>query len=117
MKTMKSLKITSVIQGIYCVGGIVALVMLAVHDMLVGTGIEQQFILFGLMLCFFSVINPVGIICFVVNLVIFLLERRDLEQRKKIGGYWVFIPIWLAGCSVLWLLCASNFILYVNIAV
>ncbi len=117
MKTMKSLKITSVIQGIYCVGGIVALIMLAVFDMLVDTGVETQFLMFGLMMAFLSIINPVGIVCFLVNLIIFLLERRDLEERRRIGGYWIFIPIWLAGCTVLWLLCAYQFIYYVNVAI
>lgn len=117
MKTMKSLKITSILQGIYCAGGVVALIAMMLYDILLGTGAEMQFFLFGAMLAFLSIINPVAIICFLVNLVIFLLERRDPEQRSRIGKYWVVIPIWLVGCSVIWLLCALNFIHYVSIAI
>lgn len=116
MRTMKSLKITSILQGIYCAGGVLALISFVVFDMLVGTGSELQFLMFGAMLAFLSVTNPVGIISFVVNLVLFLLDRRDPEQRRRIGGYWVFIPIWLAACTVIWFLCAHNFIFYVSTA-
>ena len=114
---MKSLKVTSVLQGIYAVGAVVGLICMGMFDMLQGTGSEMQFFMFGAMLAFLSIINPVGIICFIVNLVIFLIERRDPEERKRIGGYWVFIPIWLAACTVLWLLCAHFFIYYVSIAI
>ena len=117
MKTLKSLKITSVLQGIYCVGGVIALICLGLYDILLGTGAEMQFFLFGAMLAFLSVINPVGIVCFLVDLVIFLLERRDVEERARIGRYWVIIPIWLAACTLIWILCAHNFIYYVSVAI
>ena len=48
--------------------------------------------------------TPVALICLVINLLAFLEERKDLEQRRRIGLRWLWIPVTFLGTlAVKWL--------------
>lgn len=48
--------------------------------------------------------TPVALICLVINLLAFLEERKDLEQRRRIGLHWLWIPAGFLGVlAVKWL--------------
>jgi len=93
VKTLKALKITSIIQAIFCFFclAIIAGLFLGASlglDLLVSI---TAFILYGTV-NFSMYIPPV---CFIVNLVYFLKDRKDPEQRKLIGYKWIWIFVWL----------------------
>ncbi len=90
MKTIKTLKITSILQSIYCLYCFVPIVFLALGDC---TDIFS-YTSIGIFLFCFTIINPTVIGSFVVNMVIFLIERKGPEQKKTIGLKWVWIFVW-----------------------
>ena len=92
MKTLKALKITSVIQGIYCTYCLLSTLLI-----IIGTSIgpiilaNTMLFLFYYTLEFSILIIP---ICFIVNLKFFIEERKSPEQRNVIGKKWIWIFIW-----------------------
>ena len=93
MKTLKALKITSIIQAIHCFLclAIIGCIFLGVSldlDILASIAFLLLYGTAELSMC----IPPA---CFIVNLVHFLKDRKDPEQRKLIGKKWIWIFVWL----------------------
>lgn len=90
MKTVKLLKITSVLQLIFCIFCISSTLCFAIsryyHSVL--------FFSIGIILTHIWIINPVAIISFLVCLVLFLNERKQPEAMKIIGKKWIWIFVW-----------------------
>ena len=102
MKTLKALKITSVLNGIFCFFCIASTVCFAINryfDL-------RTFFDTANILVYGWIINPVGIISFVVCLVLFLVERKQPENRQLIGRKWIWIFIWPIVTTVLYLAAA-----------
>ncbi len=99
MKTVKALKITSVLNSIFCLFCIASTICFAVNryfDLRVFFDIAN-------ILVYGWIINPVGIISFVVCLVLFLFERKESEAKQVMGKKWVWIFIWPVMTTVLYL--------------
>ncbi len=89
MKTIKALKITSVLNGIFCLFCVASTVCFAINyyfDL-------RLFFSIGNILVYGWIINPVGIVSFIVCLVLFLTELKSAEAKKIIGKKWVWILI------------------------
>ena len=102
MKTLKALKITSVLNGIFCFFCIASTVCFAINryfDL-------RAFFDAANILVYGWIINPVGIISFVVCLVLFLIERKASEAKQVIGKKWIWIFIWPIVTTVLYLAAA-----------
>ena len=98
-KTLKALKITSILNGIFCFFCIASTVCFAINryfDI-------SQFFSIGNIFTFGWIINPVGIVSFVVCLSLFLSERKNQEAKEVIGRKWVWIFIWLMVTTILYL--------------
>ena len=108
MKTLKALKITSIIQIIYCIYcSLIALLLV------IGSVAEVNlFLRVGTFLFFYTVEFSMFIVpvCFIVNLVIFLKERKYPEEKKAIGKKWIWIFIWPIIAAIFFLLQALPFI-------
>ena len=87
MKTVKALKITSVLNSIFCLFCIASTICFAVNryfDLRVFFDIAN-------ILVYGWVINPVAIISFVVCLVLFICEHKESEAKQVMGKKWVWI--------------------------
>ena len=90
MKTLKVLKITSILHGIFCLCCIVSILCMCfipagtLHNVVQTLGVIS---VIGWMF------NPSPFICTIVGLVIFLSERDNPEERKALGkkGIWFFL--------------------------
>ena len=100
MKTLKALKITSILNGIFCFCCIISLSCLAINRYCkLGTFESIIAIIGGIpLLCW--IINPVGIVSFIICLILFLIERKNQESRQVLGKKWIWIFIWPAITTV-----------------
>ena len=108
MKTLKVLKITSIIQSIYCLYCL-SITLLLIIGSVAGINICLRIgtFLFYNTIGFSMFIAP---ICFIVNLVFFLEERKFPEEKKVIGKKWIWIFIWPVITTIFFLLQALPFI-------
>ena len=90
MKTLKALKITSILNGIYCFFCIASTVCFAINHFYN----LWNFFSIGIILVYGWMINPVGIVSFIVCLTLFLTERKNFEAKQAIGKKWIWIFIW-----------------------
>ena len=90
MKTLRSLKITSFLNGIYCFCCVLFAVSLVIlqHRSIGAVRVLSTVGAFGWLL------NPTPLVTFIVNLVLFLTERQDPQARQKIGRKSVWIFLW-----------------------
>ena len=92
MKTLRNLKITGIIQTIYCAYSLISTLLMIIAS---NTGnlalLNKMAFLFYYTVEFSMFILPV---CFVVNLESFIKERKHPEQRNIIGKKWIWIFIW-----------------------
>lgn len=99
MKTLKVLRITSILNGIFCFFCIASTVCFAINryfDLRVFFDIAN-------ILVYCWIINPVGMISFVICLVLFLVERKDPEAKQAMEKKWIWIIIWPVITTVLYL--------------
>ena len=102
MKTVKALKITSVLNSIFCLFCIASTICFAVNryfDLRVFFDVAN-------ILVYGWIINPVAIISFIVCLVIFLSEHKKPEAKQAMGKTWVWIFVWPVITTVLYLTAA-----------
>ncbi len=90
MKTIKALKITSVLQGIFCLCCVATVACLWVYRL---TGNWDIFAL-GNLFMFVWIVNPVALISFCICLSTYLEERKQPDAKEKIGAKWVWILVW-----------------------
>ena len=99
MKTLKALKITSVLNGIFCFFCIASTVCFAINryfDI-------RAFFSVGRLLVYGWIINPVGIVSFIICFKLFLTERKSPEAKQVIGMKWIWIFVWPIITTVLYL--------------
>lgn len=105
MKTLKTLKITSVLQGTYCAYCLISILLVFVGTRigaaaLVNAAVSLYLLTFAAAIHIIpSHIIPYIVpvcagICFFINLVCFVFERKSPEQRKFIGKKWIWIFVW-----------------------
>ena len=102
MKTLKALKITSILNGIFCLCCIISLTCLAINRYCALGAIENIISVIGGIPLLCWIINPVGIISFIVCLILFLVERKKQEAKQVLGKKWIWIFIWPAITTVLY---------------
>lgn len=99
MKTLKAIKVTSILNSIFCFFCIASTFCFAINryfDLRIFFDIAN-------ILVYGWIISPVGIISFVICLVLFLMEHRDSEAKQVMGKMWIWIFIWPVITTVLYL--------------
>ena len=95
MKTVKALKITSILNGIFCFFCIASTVCFAIAHYQVLAGDQwRTFFSIANILIYGWVVNPVAPISFVVCIVLFLIERKQPENKQLIRIRWIWIFVW-----------------------
>ena len=108
MKKLKALKITSILNGIFCFCCIASIVFYALnhyYDIYTFFGL-------GVLLSYGWIINPVGIVSFVLCLSLFLSERKKQEAKQVIGRKWIWIFVWPIITTVFFIISGLLFIKY-----
>ena len=90
MKTLKALKITCILNGIFCLFCIASTVCFAVNHYLY----LRDYFSVGSILVYGWIINPVGIVSSIICLTSFLTERKSQGAKQVIGMKWIWIFIW-----------------------
>ena len=90
MKTLKALKITSVLQAFYCVYCFVPIIFLAIGDSS-GMFVYSKI---GMHLFELAVFVPIVPVSFIVCLCILISEIRSPEHSRIIGSKWLWIIAW-----------------------
>ena len=95
MKTIRALKITSVLQIIFCLFCIASTVCFAISNYQCSNG-DYWRTAFDTanILVYGWIANPVAPISFVICFVLFLIERKRPESRSLIGRKWIWIFVW-----------------------
>lgn len=97
MKTLKALKITSVLQAIFCLFCVASTVCFAISTYAINHDSDWRTpFSIANSLIYGWVANPVAPISFITCLVLFLVERKQSENRQLIGRKWIWIFIWPA---------------------
>ena len=108
MKTSKALKITSIIQIVFCLYYLLSFLLIVI-----GTNAGPIFLanialfLFYFFTCYSIIIVP---ICFFVNLPFFIIDCTNPEQKKILGKKWIWIFIWPVLTTAFYILSALPFI-------
>lgn len=90
MKTLKAIKVTSILNSIFCFICIASTLCFAINryfDLRIFFDIAN-------ILVYGWIINPVGMISFVICFVLFLVEHKDFEAKQVLGKKWIWIFIW-----------------------
>ena len=107
MITSTSIKVTSILQIIYCLYCITSTLLIVIG---VNNG---PLIIANLMLFLFYTVTAYSIIiapvCFLINLVFFLLECKDPEQKRLIGKKWIWIFVWPVISTVCYMIACLPF--------
>lgn len=90
MKTLKALKITSVLNSIFCILCVASTVCFAINYYYN----LYDFFSVGMLLLYGWVINPSGIVSFIICLRLYLTERKSQEAKQTLGMKWIWIFIW-----------------------
>ena len=104
MKTLKALKITSILNGIFCLLCIASTVCCAITNYASRHGLDWRtpfHIANNLILGWIA--NPIAPISFIICLLMFLRERNQTEQKQLIGKKWIWIFIWPIITTILYL--------------
>ncbi len=99
MKTLKALKITSILQILYCFFCIVSNVCFALSNYF-----DDIFFSIGMFSLYCWATNPVGIISFIVCLRLFLRERKLPDAKQIIGKKWIWIYVWPVITTLFWVI-------------
>ena len=90
MKTIKALKVTSVLNSVFCFFCLASTVCFAINHFYN----LPDFFIIGNILVYGWMINPVGMVSFIVCLTLFLTERKSHEAKQAIGMKWIWIFVW-----------------------
>lgn len=90
MKTVKAIKITSILQVLYCLVCAFHIACLAINYYF---DLRVFFRIADFILPLWA-LNPIGFLVFPICLILFLVERRSPEARQAIGKKWIWIFVW-----------------------
>ena len=99
MKTLQALKITSVLNSIFCLFCIASTVCFAINHYYNLRGFLDA----GLILTYGWVINPIGILAFNVCFKFYSTERKNKEAKNAMGKKWIWVFIWPVVTTVFYL--------------
>ena len=100
MKTLKALKITSILNGIFCFFCVASTICFAITRYFD----SDLFFSIGNILIYGWIINPIGIVSFIICFSLFLTERKNQEARKAMGKKWIWVFAWPIITTLLYLI-------------
>ena len=99
MKTLLALRITTVLNSIFCFFCIASTVCFAIDHYYN----FQGFFSAGIILTNGWIINPIGILSFIVCFHFYSTERKNQEAKSAMGKKWIWVFIWPVVTTVFYL--------------
>jgi len=115
MKTLKALKITSVLQIIYCFCCIIFIISIKVNHFYSISVIRDIVTFIRVLTTFGWLINPIGIISFIICLLLFLTEHKHKENKQLIGKKWIWIFIWPVITAIFYLISLGELVVFAGV--
>ena len=109
----KILKISVILQIIYCVGCLVVLLCMLLHGILPSEGAAKAAFDVGTVFFFLSILNPCGVICsFIANPMIYMLRQATPGTAHSKFKLWLFLaPVLVVLC---WFAAVISFVKTMN---
>ena len=107
---MKNLSIASIaMQIVYCLGGIFVMICMPLYTYLYPSELSDSFFAIGAFVTLITALNPIGLICCICNLCIYLSERKrsDGTQHTQYLVWVILGPVVVFFC---WLLTIVLFV-------
>ena len=106
MKTLKALKITSILNGIFCLSCIISIICCAVNHFY-----KTNLLSFiGAIFVYGWMVNPIPLISCIQCFTLFLTERKNEIARQTIGQKWIWIFIWPVITTSFWVFGGGLFV-------
>lgn len=106
MKTLKALKITSILSGVLCLSCIISIICFAVNHYY-----KSNFLsLIGTLFIYGWMVNPIPLILCVRCFKIYLTERKNEIARQTIGRKWIWIFILPVITTAFWMFGGGLFV-------
>lgn len=95
MKTLRALRITSILNSIFCLFCVASTVCFAISNYAITHNSDwvtpfeiANILIYG------WVANPVALISFIICIIFFLIERKQPENKQLIKKKWIWIFVW-----------------------
>ena len=90
MKTLKALKIASILNSIFCLSCIISIICLAINHYYKTNLLS----LIGAIFVYGWMVNPIPLILCIRCFKLYLTERKNEKSKQTIGRKWIWIFIW-----------------------
>lgn len=111
----KAMKVSTVLQVIYCIGCAIVLVCMPLYTAFYTTAFGKMCFRIGGTLALLSGINPIGIICAIINGVGYYRNRTEISDEKKKDRIYIWVACGPILTSVLWYLSLCSYIYHSGI--
>ena len=111
----KAMKAATVLQILYCVGCVIVLVCMPLYTAFYPTAFGEVCFRIGATLALFSALNPLGLICAIVNGVGYYRNRTEISDERKKNSIYIWVAVGPILTSVLWYLSLCSYIYHSGI--
>lgn len=106
----KAMKAATALQILYCIGCVIVLVCMPLYTALYPTAFGEVCFRIGGTLALLSAINPMGLICAIINGVGYYRNRAALSDERKRNGIYVWVAAGPMLTTLLWYLSICSFV-------
>jgi hypothetical protein len=110
MKTLKALKITSILNGIFCLSFIISIICFAVNQYYKTNLLS----LIGALFVYGWMVNPIPFISCIRCFILYLTERKSEIDRQTIGRKWIWIFVWPVITTAIWVFGGGLFVIIIG---
>ena len=106
MKTLRALKIASILNSIFCLSCVISIICFAVNHYYQTNLLS----LIGVLFVYGWMVNPIPLISCVLSFKFYLTERKSEMARQIIGQKWIWIFIWPVITTAFWVIGGGLFV-------
>ena len=107
MKTLRALKIASILNSIFCLSCIISIICFAVNHYYQTNLLS----LIGVLFVYGWMVNPIPLISCILCFILYLTERKVETERQTIGWKWIWILIWPVITTAFWVFGGGLFVI------
>ena len=104
VKTFKYLKLTKYVSLFYFLFCFISIMLFVINRYLYVTDNNRELFDIANATLPFWMLNPMVLIVSIVGFIEYLIERKDIRKREKIGWKWITFLLWNIGTIVAWVI-------------